>query len=84
MADFGYDVADYTDIHPMFGDMDTFDRLVEEVHHHGLRIIIDLVPNHSSDQHPWFIESRSSRTNPKEIGRCGPMRKGMVHHPTTG
>jgi glycosidase len=65
MADFGYDVADYTDIHPMFGDLDTFDRLVKEAHQRDLRIIIDLVPNHSSDQHPWFIESLSSRDNPK-------------------
>lgn len=65
MADFGYDVADYTDIHTMFGDLDTFDRLVKEAHQRGLRIIIDLVPNHSSDQHPWFIESLSSRDNPK-------------------
>lgn len=65
MADFGYDVADYVDVDPMFGDLTTFDRLVDEVHKLGMKIIIDYVPNHSSDQHPWFMESRSSRTNPK-------------------
>ncbi len=65
MADFGYDVADYTDVHPLFGDLPTFDALVAEAHRRGLRVIIDLVPNHSSDRHPWFLASRSSRTNPK-------------------
>ena len=65
MHDFGYDVADYRDIHPMFGSMDDFDRLLAEAHSRGLKLILDLVPNHTSDQHPWFIESRSSRDNPK-------------------
>ena len=65
MADFGYDVSDYTDIHPLFGDLETFSLLVNEAHDRGLKIIIDLVPNHSSDQHAWFLESRSSRDNPK-------------------
>ena len=65
MADFGYDVADYTGIEPMFGSLADFDRLLAAVHARGLRLILDFVPNHSSDRHPWFVESRSSRTNPK-------------------
>ena len=65
MADFGYDVADYTDVHTMFGDLATFDRLIKEAHARNIKIIIDYVPNHSSIEHPWFTESRSSRDNPK-------------------
>jgi alpha-glucosidase len=65
MADFGYDISDYTAIDPIFGTMSVFDALVSAVHERGLKIILDLVPNHTSDQHPWFIESRSSRDNPK-------------------
>ena len=65
MADFGYDVSDYTGIHPLFGTLDDFDRLVEEAHRRDLRVILDYVPNHTSDEHPWFVESRSSRDNPK-------------------
>jgi alpha-glucosidase len=65
MADFGYDISNYTGIDPLFGTMDNFDALIEAAHGNGLKIILDLVPNHTSDQHPWFIESRSSRDNPK-------------------
>ena len=65
MHDFGYDVADYTDIHPLFGTLADFDRLLEETHQRGMKLILDLVPNHTSDEHPWFIESRSNRDNPK-------------------
>ncbi len=65
MADFGYDIADYRDIDPLFGTMADFDALLEAAHACGLKLILDLVPNHSSDRHPWFIESRSSRDNPK-------------------
>jgi alpha-glucosidase len=65
MADFGYDVANYTDVDPLFGDLAAFDELVAGAHRRGLKVIVDLVPNHSSDQHPWFLESRSSRDNAK-------------------
>ncbi len=65
MHDFGYDVADYCDIHPLFGSLADFDHLLEETHRRGLKLILDLVPNHTSDEHPWFLESRSSRDNPK-------------------
>jgi alpha-glucosidase len=65
MADFGYDVADYTGIHPMFGTMATFDRLLDETHARGLKLILDLVPNHTSSEHPWFRESRAARDAPK-------------------
>jgi len=65
MADFGYDVADYCGVHPIFGTLDDFDDLVRSAHARGLKVIIDWVPCHSSDQHPWFVESRSSRDNPK-------------------
>jgi alpha-glucosidase len=65
MADFGYDVTNYVDVHPLFGNLRTFDELVLQAHRCELKVIVDLVPNHTSDQHPWFEESRLSRSSPK-------------------
>lgn len=65
MADFGYDISDYCNIHPFFGDLDVFGRLVAAAHQRNIKVILDFVPNHTSDLHAWFVESRSGRKNPK-------------------
>src|SRR5438105_9356133 len=65
MADFGYDVANYVDIDPIFGTLADFDELLARAHERNIRVILDYVPNHTSDRHPWFRESRSSRQNSK-------------------
>jgi alpha-glucosidase len=65
MVDFGYDITDFTGIDPIFGDLATFDTLIVQAHQRNLKVIMDYVPNHTSDLHPWFLESRSSRHNPK-------------------
>lgn len=80
MKDFGYDVSDYYDIDPNFGTLADFEELVSQAHRRGIRVIMDMVMNHSSDEHPWFIESRSSRDNPRRDWYI--WRDGMpVHKP---
>ena len=63
MADFGYDISNYTDVHPLFGTLENLDTLLQQAHQRDLKVILDFVPNHTSDEHPWFQEARSSRTN---------------------
>lgn len=65
MADFGYDIADYRGVDPIFGTLEDFKELLQEAHSRSIRVMVDLVPNHTSDEHKWFRESRSSRNNPK-------------------
>ncbi|MFN2520290.1 MAG: alpha-amylase family glycosyl hydrolase [Candidatus Limnocylindria bacterium] len=65
MADFGYDVSDHRDVDPIFGTLEDLDRLVRAAHARGIRVVVDLVPNHTSDQHPWFVEARRSRADPR-------------------
>ena len=65
MDDNGYDISDYRDVDPLFGTLADLDELIKELHARGMRLVMDLVVNHTSDEHPWFLESRSSRDNPK-------------------
>ena len=83
MADFGYDITNHCDIDPVFGDLPCFAGLLSEAHQRGIKVILDLVPNHTSDRHPWFIESRSSRTNSKRdwyIWRDGRASDGLPNN----
>lgn len=78
--DFGYDISDYKEISPLFGTMDLFDTLLKEVHNRGMKLILDLVLNHTSDEHEWFKESASSRNNPKAdwyVWKDGKGKDGM-------
>ena len=65
MKDFGYDIVDHCAVGPRFGTLAELDALIAEAHARGLRLLFDFVPNHTSDQHPWFLESRASREGPK-------------------
>jgi len=65
MDDNGYDISDYQDVDPLFGTLADLDELIADLHARGMRLVMDLVVNHTSDEHPWFVESRSSRDNPK-------------------
>ena len=81
--DNGYDISDYQDIMSDFGTMEDFNELLSEIHKRNMKIIIDLVINHTSDEHPWFIESRSSKQNQREIGIFGEKEK-IIKNQTIG
>lgn len=82
--DNGYDISDYKGIMSEFGTMNDFDQLLSSIHQRGMKLILDLVVNHTSDEHPWFIESKSSKTNAKEIGIFGQILNRMDLNLITG
>src|SRR5262245_15491822 len=79
MKDFGYDVRDYCGVDPLFGTLADFDHLLADAHARGLRVLVDWVPNHTSDQHPWFVESRAGRSSPRRGWYV--WRDGAPDHP---
>ena len=80
MADFGYDIADYCDIDPLFGTLEDFDAMLDGAHGRGIRVIVDLVPNHSSDQHEWFQQALAAGPGSRERAA----RLVCVARPVTG
>jgi hypothetical protein len=78
MADFGYDISNYIDVDSQFGTLSDFDSLLESAHAHGIKLLLDLVPNHTSDQHPWFTESRSSRDNRRQRLGARPANRSIL------
>ena len=82
--DHGYDVSDYCDVSPQHGTLDDFDHLVELAHSRGLKVIVDLVSNHTSIDHEWFIRARRRRDSPDRTATCGPIRHPAASRPTIG
>src|SRR6478672_13051304 len=77
MDDNGYDISDYQDIDPLFGRLDDLDRLIAAVHARGIKLVMDLVVNHTSDEHPWFVESRDAASAPRDWYWWRPARPGF-------
>ena len=84
MKDFGYDVSNYVDIDPLFGTMGDFDTLLEAAHKQSLRLLLDFVPNHTSDQHPWFMKADRRGGTPSATGIFGATQRPMAGRPITG
>ena len=83
-ADWGYDVSDYQAVDPELGTSDDLDRLIAEADRRHLRVVMDLVPNHTSDRHPWFLDALSSRTSAHRDGMSGPTPVPTAAPPITG